>query len=113
MVSNCAAAYAGIRISETIAELTDDKVADLIVDLTGFGADALELIERTRQIPEWADVRIIGVLPSPEDDNGSTVGIRASDEFVRRHGTSTPTLLLDIAEKLMAEQPAEPVGVLA
>ncbi len=75
--------------------------------------EALELIERTRQIPEWADVRIIGVLPSLGDEKESNNGMGAFTEFLRQHGVSTPTLLLDIAEKLMAEHPAEPVGVLA
>ena len=99
-------------LSETLDLLTDGRVADLFVDLAASGTDALELIRRTRQIPEWADVRIIGVLPSLGDEKESNNGMGAFTEFLRRHGVSTPTLLLDIAENLMAEQPAEPVGVL-
>ena len=97
-------------VTRAIGALSSEKAGYLFVDLAGFAADTLHLVERVRQIPEWASVRIIGVVPSAARDDEREARFGASDEFVRRHGVTTPTLLLDIAEKLMARHAATTVG---
>ncbi len=105
----------GVRVAcnspEAISELASGKVDTVIVHLGDRSADLFELIERARRVPEWSAVHIVGVVSSANDDNQIEMEGGPSEEFVRRHGILTPTLLIDIAEQIMAEPHVEAIGV--
>ncbi len=93
-----------------IRELTSGNIATVVVHLGDHDVDMFEFIERARRVPEWSSVRIVGVIPRAHDDDETYAVVGPPAEFVRRHGESTPTLLLDIAERVMAEPVVEAVG---
>lgn len=95
---------------EAIRELSSGRVQDLFVHLAGFDPAALHLANRVRQMPEWASVRIIGLVPSADDVSNEEYNVAALDQFVRQHGAATPTLLVDLAEKLITTQGLAKVG---
>lgn len=93
-----------------ISELTSGNIATMVVHLGDHDVDIFELIERVRHVPEWTSVRIVGVAPCAQDDDETYTAAGPPEEFVRRHGESTPTLLLDVTEQVMAEPHVEAVG---
>lgn len=97
-------------LRSAISELSSGSITSMIVHLADSDVDIFELIERARGVPEWASVRIVGVAPYASHNDETYVATGPPDEHVRRHGESTPTLLLDIAEQVMAGQHVEVVG---
>ncbi len=93
-----------------IGELTSGSIATMIIHLGEQNCDAFELIERARGVAEWAPIHIVGVIPRAGEGDMTGVVDGPPEEFLRKRGESTPTLLLDIAEQVMAESPVETVG---
>jgi DNA-binding response OmpR family regulator len=92
--------------TEAITELTSGDVDTIFVGVGQTDNNALQLAHRVRRIPEWATVRIMGVV-SPREDDDQTDEARVSlDRFIGRHGMTIPMLLLDIAESLRALRPS-------
>ena len=73
---------------------------------------AITLIERARLFPAWSNIQVNGVITVPPRDDKPGIAYGPTDDQVRHHGVSTPTLLLEIAEGVMAGKGAKNVRVL-
>jgi DNA-binding response OmpR family regulator len=92
--------------AEAITELTSGDVETIFVGVGQTDNNALQLAHRVRRIPEWAPVRIMGVVSPREDDDQTDKTRRSLDRLIGRHGMTIPTLLLDIAESLRTLRPS-------
>ncbi len=111
------AAHAHVEVHQSSMHEAIDMLAVgdnsvCVVDLGHDPSTVSALVARIRRVPEWAPVRIVGAVPRTGlvDEKGGDVA--SCDDAVGRYGVSTPTLLFDFAERVVAKHEGWKVGEL-